>query len=320
MYYVLAVAVLWLVWQILKHYKVLSFAKGNKIFIDDADERAWEIGQRDRAKRLLGYYSLVCACFSRWLFDVHLEKEYKFAIERLNIASKPLGRLLTPCELRGKYIIILLSGVFFGLLALLFKFFLPLFILFAFVASALLLWYIVHRQYYTTRINDEDLLIDLYFVDLFLLMYSGLKKGSRARVMPVMESYVASLKQIGDRQAKLVMLKFSQFFLNNLSMYEDSEAVKRLCDKYRSATIVNFSNVASQSLQGVDTSEALLSFKMQLLSKRQLHLEEKSKKLVARGEKAILLIFVILFQFVVLGWLSKLPLGALQSIWGGWNN
>ena len=105
------------------------------------------------------------------------------------------------------------------------------------------------------------------------------------------------------------MLKFARYFLNLLAMYEDHQAVPKLRDIYHSATIINFCNIASQSLQGVDNFDNLMTFKLQLVDRKTVIMRKRQQQILASGERSIYAIWVILFIFVVVGWYSKLPTG-----------
>ena len=83
----------------------------------------------------------------------------------------------------------------------------------------------------------------------------------------------------------------------------------KLRDIYHSATIINFCNIASQSLQGVDNFDNLMTFKLQLVDRKTVIMRKRQQQILASGERSIYAIWVILFIFVVVGWYSKLPTG-----------
>ena len=157
------------------------------------------------------------------------------------------------------------------------------------------------------KIQDEDEVINMYFIDLYLLMYSKLKQGSKARLQKVVESYIDTLKVSSNVEVQFVMTKFARFFLNNLTMYEDHVAVPKLRERYRSATIVNFCNIAAQALQGIDNGDNLLTLKQELVRRKTDMMKAKAEKLRIQGERSLVLIYVILFIFIGVGWYSKLP-------------
>ena len=126
-------------------------------------------------------------------------------------------------------------------------------------------------------------------------MYSKLRQGSRARLQGTVENYIDSIQQASSTDVTKVMLKLAKYSLNLLSLYEDHVAVPKLKEIYHSATIINFCNVASQSLNGIDNYDNLLTFKMQLVERKTEVMRERSKQLVRKGERSIYCIYIILF-------------------------
>lgn len=166
-----------------------------------------------------------------------------------------------------------------------------------------------YQTAYKTQIADEDEIIDNYFIDLYLLLYSKLRQGSRARLQGTVENYISTLESSKATTESKVMLKFARYFLNLLALYEDHVAVPHLRDNYKSATVINFCNVATQSLNGVDNFDNLITFKMQLTERRTNLMRKRQKEILAKGERSIYAIWIILFIFIIVGWYSKLPTG-----------
>lgn len=266
--------------------------------------------QRDREKLKLDMYSTLTEFFKNILFPDSMAEKHEFYIERLNIRSLPLDRFLTPMELRGKYIALLLLGIILIVPGLFYK---P--ILAASVVCILV--FIGYQQSYEMKIRDEDEILDTYFIDIYLLMYSQLKRGSRGRIGHVVENYLDTLETSSDKRMQEVMSKFANFLLNNLQMYDESRAIAMLRTRYRNATVVNFCNVASQALQGVDNADTLLTFKMDLVRRKKDVMVANAEKLRKRGERSIYLIYLILGMFVIQGWVSKLSgVGGMGSMFG----
>jgi hypothetical protein len=93
---------------------------------------------------------------------------------------------------------------------------------------------------------------------------------------------------------------------NNIEIYgDDSIAVHKMRETYKSAMLVNFFNLAIQSLRGVDNKDKLLAFRMELSQKKLDAMTVKANKMVEKGQKAVMLIFLILAQFIVLSWIAK---------------
>ena len=74
-------------------------------------------------------------------------------------------------------------------------------------------------------------------------------------------------------------------------------------------TVINFCNIATQSLNRIDNFDNLITFQMQLTERRTKLMRDRQKKILAQGEKSILAIWVILFIFIAVGWYSKMPTG-----------
>lgn len=266
--------------------------------------------QRDREKLKLNMFATLTEFFRNILFPASMVEKHEFYIERLNIRSQPLDRFLTPDELRGKYIAILILGIVLIVPGLFFK---PALI----AAIGCIAIFIGYQQSYELKIRDEDEILDTYFIDIYLLMYSQLKRGSRGNIQHVVENYLDTLETSSDKKMQEVMSKFANFLLNNLQMYEDSRAVAMLRERYRNATVINFCNVATQALQGVDNADTLLTFKMDLVRRKKDVMIANAEKLRKRGERSIYLIYVILAMFIIQGWVSKLSgVGGMSSMFG----
>ena len=288
------------VWQILRSFGVFEFSSTPSKTISDIKLERKLNKKRQKEQRKLALYASVTNLFRGILMtDLQYEK-HKYWIQRLELKSKGLNRSYTPEEYRGKYGLLLIVGIFFIPLGVFFK---PAFI----VTVITLFLFIAYPVGLKQQIEDEDSIIDNNFLNLYLLMYSRLKMGSRARLQSVVESYIETIQNERDVKVKNTMLKLSRYMLNTLSQYEDHVAIPKLRDRYNSATIINFCNVAGQALQGVNNADNLLTFKMQLIERKTIAMEKRSEKIYAWGLKSIYLIWVILFFFVCVGWYSKLP-------------
>ena len=258
--------------------------------------------QRKREKTKLQVYSTVTNMFRGILMSELQYEKHNYWIQRLEIRSDKLDRLYTPEELRGKHA---------------FPFFLSLLIIPLGIWKPILwgipilafLYLISYETAYKLKIQSEDDIIDDYFIDLYLLLYSKLKQGSRARLQGTVENYIDTLEHQAETDIRDAMLKLARYFLNLLALYEDHVAVPKLKEAYHSATIINFCNVATQSLNGIDNADNLLSFKMQLVDRKAEVMRKRQQKILRSGESSIYLIWIILFIFVVVGWYSKLPTG-----------
>ena len=300
LYVILGVCTLFIAYMILKYFGVMEVFGVN---IDRSSEvikkEKSDNKKREREKTRLEIYTQVTNMFRGILLPPAKEADYKYYLGRLKYKSNVLNRSITPEEFVGKKFLILCLGVIILPLGVFFKL--------AYVFGAVLILYFFLKPVFMQRkIRDEDEIIDLYFIDLYLLLYSKLRQGSKARLSSVVESYVDTLHTSNNAEMKRVMLGLAEFLLNNLSMYPDHEAVPLLRERYKSATIVNFCNVASQALQGIDNADTLLTFKMALVEKKAQAMRKTAQKLRIKGERSIYLIYVLLFIFIGMSWASKI--------------
>lgn len=301
---IVVLATLFAVYNILKHFGVFEFTSRPRKTVSEIEAKRKFNKKRRREQKLLGIYAQSVELFRGIFMSDLTYQRHRYYIQRLELRSDVLDRLLTPEEVRGKRVLPFLLS----LLVIPLSLFFPVVLLLPIAAFLNLL---VYQSIYKSQIQDEDEIIDNYFIDLYLLLYSKLRQGSRARLQGTVENYISSLKASKSTRESQVMLKFARYFLNLLALYEDHVAVPHLRDNYHSATVINFCNVATQSLNGVDNFDNLLTFKMQLTERRTTMMRVRQKKILAQGERSILAIWVILFIFIIVGWYSKLPTGAL---------
>ena len=288
--------------QILRLYGVFEInTKPRKVVSNIEDERKVR-KKRRREQKLLNTYSSFANMFRGILLTPLTVENNQFYIDRLDIRTKYLGRRYTVEEFRGKHA--LPFGLSLVLIPLVVK--IPFILIVPIVAFIYLVGY---QTLLKQEIQDEDEIIDNYFIDIYLLLFSKLRQGSRARLQTTLENYINTLEGQALTKENEVMLKFARYFLNLLAMYEDHQAVPKLRDIYHSATIINFCNIASQSLQGVDNFDNLMTFKLQLVDRKTVIMRKRQQQILASGERSIYAIWIILFIFVVVGWYSKLPTG-----------
>lgn len=290
------------VWQILLHFGVFEFSKGQSATIEDIKTERSLNRKRRREKSILSFYFSITDTFRGLLLSDFSYEKHKFYIERLNIRSEVLDRQLQPEELKGKYAFTMIIGLFCIPIGVFFPI--------VWIVTVITIFrYATYGFFFNQKIQEEDEIIDNYFLDLYLLLYSKLRMGSRARLQTVVESYINTLETAQNVQMKNTMMKLAEFLLNNLTLYEDHVAIPLLRTRYKSATITNFCNVASQALQGIDNSDNLLTFKMALVRRKTNMMRDRANKLCKQGERAIYAIYIILFIFIGVGWYSKLPTG-----------
>ena len=300
--FIIILATAFAVFNILSLFGVFEYAtRPQKTISEIETKRKFNKKRKFETKKLELYAQSVNMFRGIFMSNVTYD-EHKYYIQRLELRSEPLDRLLTPEEIRGKYVLPFLLSLLTIPLAV----FNPLVIVLPVVAFIMLLFYPTTLK---LKIQDEDEIIDNYFIDLYLLLYSKLKQGSRARLQGTIENYIDTLDKTKNTVESQVMLKFARYFLNLLAMYEDHVAVPYLRNSYHSATIINFCNVATQALNGIENYDNLLTFKMQLTERRTDMMRVRQKKILAAGERSIYAIWIILFIFVAVGWYSKLPTG-----------
>lgn len=300
----IVILTIFVVYNILVTFGVLEYVSMPRKTVSEIETKRKTNKKRRFEMKKLGLFSQSVELFRGIFMSDACYENHQYYIQRLELRSKALDRLLTPEEVRGEKVLPLLLSALVLPLGLLW----PVVLVLPLVAFFNLISY---QTMYKARIADEDEVIDNYFIDLYLLLYSKLRQGSRARLQGTVENYIATLESSKGSMESKVMLKFAKYFLNLLALYEDHVAVPKLRDDYRSATIINFCNVATQSLNGVDNFDNLITFKMQLVERRTNMMRERQKKILAQGERSIYLIWVILFIFIAVGWYSKLPTGML---------
>lgn len=302
LYVIVFVAVGIVVFNILWTFDVFSSSRGAAGSQKDFDKEKKNRKRRDREKAKLELYSSFTDMFKGLVLPDSLRNEHQFIIDRLEIRSTILNRFYTPEELCGRYLIWLFTAVVMIPLGL----FANIFWAFGIVFAAV---YFMYMPWYRMKIAAEDRIIEVYFIDMYLLMYSKLKMHSKGRLHDVVKSYIATLEVSSNIEMRDVMMRLAQFLQNNLSMYTDDVAVMKLRDRYHSPVVTNFCNYASQALQGIQNDEVLFSFRVDLVQKKVQNMEQKSRKMRERGSRAIYLIYIILFIFIAVGWYSKLPTG-----------
>lgn len=290
------------VFQILRLYGVFEINRSSSKVASTIESERKKKKQRRFEQSKLNIYSTFTDIFRGILLPPLTEQKQKFYIDRLDLRTKYLGRRYTAEEYRGKmYLPFILSLVCIPLATIK--------IVFLAVPIAFGLRALTYMVRLKQQVYDEDEIIDNNFIKLYLTLFSKLRGGSRARLQGTVESYADTLESQTKTDETEVMLRFTRYFLNLLAMYEDHQAIPHLRDLYSSNVIINFCNVAGQALQGVDNFDNLITFKMQLINRQTVAMRKKQQAILAKGERSIYAIWVILFIFIIVGWYSKLPTG-----------
>ena len=290
---------------------ILGTRKGVKKSNKQRDKEKSEVNKRKRAiffmKQFSNIYNLIGNSTPEYLFEL------KYLLERNDIQVKALDRRIKPEEVVGIFRFIQMLVVLITLLTVAFTLKAVMFVIALGVFLPKIYTLLLRGQ---IAAEDEQLEID--FPDLYLLLYSRLKKGAHTQLDPTMRDYIRSLNDMyGVGVGHLAIRKFCSRFSANTEIYGDEiMAIKHLREHYRSPTVVNFCNLAIQALTGVDNREKLLTFKQELVEERRVRMDLKAAILVKKGTMAINIIYVILFEFIILSWVSKVDLSLFNSFLG----
>lgn len=227
--------------------------------------------------------------------------DLKYKIGRLNLQIKLLNREIKPEELVGFFRLFMSVTTMIAIIGF-FGTGVPIFLGFlVFLGTP---W--LFEAYASFKIADQDKQLEEEFPDLYLLLYTRLVQGTRARISPVLRDYLTSYEVTYGSEHKSPIKSFVLDFMKNIDLYgDDAIAITRLRDKYRSVMVINFCNLAIQAIRGVNNRDKLLSFKIELTQKRMEQMKVRAARLVSRGRKAVLLVYLILFQFILISWISK---------------
>jgi hypothetical protein len=310
--FVLYLSLFFFVLYITRINNMWGVSKGTKKAKEDV---RLEKNRQKKRLRYLAHLTKFAWVAKNFGFDLtpYKEKTYKYQLARLRWNIQVLNRSVTPLELVGILKTLTILFIFIGVVG----FLLTKSPLFIFSGVALLLPSIF-SAYANGVISSEDAELEREFPDFFLVLYNRLIQGSNIRLAPTLKDYMFSLDVMHGGKCDNIIKNFVMDLRNNIEIYgDDGMAITKLRDKYNSVMIINFCNLAVQALNGVKNSDKLLSFKIELNSRRIEQMKKRADKLVARGSKAVYVIYVILFQFVLLSWVAKLSLtGGLGSILG----
>lgn len=235
-------------------------------------------------------------------------EKYRFNINRGRLMAPYTERNFSPTELLGLFKIVKYVCCFLAVFLTVLTGFKLFLILFVGLFINTIFEYVMEY-----RIMDEDKEIEKDFPDLYMLLYSRLARGTQNRLAPTLDDYIKSIDAVYGEDSHKAMRNFVVDLRKNIEIYgDDSMAVHKMRERYRSAMLVNFFNLAIQSLRGVDNKDKLLAFKMELSQKKLDAMTEAANILVAKGQKAVMLIFIILAQFVILSWVAKAGLSFMR--------
>ena len=291
---------IYLIYTYLVQANIIGVRKGTAKTKEDIKKDKDSLFYRNLFLAGLSFCEKTCESFGFKPNETKLER-YKFFINRLGITLPYIDRNLRPKEVMGFFKLVKFACCFLALfltaltanrifIALIFGFFIN----------------VVFESAMEMKIMEEDKEIEESFPDLYLLLYSRLVRGTNSRLAPVLDDYIKSLDAIDGEESHPAIRKLVLTLRKNIELYgDDSLAIQNMREIYKSAMVVNFFNLAVQSLRGVDNRDKLLAFKMELSQKKLNMMTEKAEKMVLKGQRAILLIYIILAEFVVLSWVAK---------------
>lgn len=297
------------VYFILSSFGVFEFSRGALRTMDTIQVKK----KNNKAKKLESRYLNICTQFAKMFGGVLLTPlaitKHEYYIQRLELRTKYLGRLYTVEELRGMHFFPLVLS----LIMIPIGFIKPFFFLIPVVALG---YAFTYQSTYKGIIADENKIIEDHFIELYLTLFSKLRQGSRARLQTTLENYANTLDSLDKTKEGEVMAKFTKHFLNLLAMYEDHVAVPKLRELYDTPVIINFCNIAAQSLNGIDNLDSLISFKVQLIQRQTEMMKHRQEVLLAKGNRSIYAIWIILAILIIVGWWSKLPTDMISEVFG----
>lgn len=281
------------VWLVCRSQHVGGTASERKLRKEQKQYKQEQEARKRQIKRLNTYrefaYKLGNGASQRLLYD------WDYRISRLFPVIESVGRTMSSLELVGIFRLtqfvlcataiagLVLNGsmVFFALLLI----------------GCTVQW--VFTYICDLLIKQQDANIDNDFADVYLLLYCKLLQGTNAHISNVLVEYLKICDMtMGPNEHKDIR-KFVSDLVTNISVVSDeTTALLRIREKYRTATIINFCNVATQALRGADMADKLLQFKMDLLNHTKLVAEQNAKARAEKAQYAIYAVWVILFEVV----------------------
>ncbi len=298
-----------LVLFITKQHNIWGVKKATSKTKVDVKKAKEEANYRNIILWFLNKADMVCHNFG---FEPSLAiiEKYRYNIFRGRLNVPYVDRAITPTELIGIFKVIKFISCFLAIFLTVLTYNLVFLMFFFGVFVNKLFEYAMEF-----KIIEEDTEIEEDFPDLYMLLYSRLIRGTSMRLAPTLDEYLNSIDAIYGEKSHQAMRNFVMDLRKNIEIYgDDSMAIHKMRDVYRSAMLVNFFNLAVQSLRGVDNKDKLLAFKMELSQKKLDLMTKKAEAMVAKGQKAVMLIFIILGQFIVLSWVAKAGLSFVHLV------
>lgn len=307
---IIYVCILAIGYLVLRNYNIIGNKKGvdnTKKLTKKANKKAFK---RSLMLSLLGFCSTLGQAIGGELSALE-ESELRYRIDRLNLQPKWTGRNYKPIEYAGIFRVINLVAIALGCITM-----------FVFRNPAGMFFFIlltlktVRLYILDSKIQKEDVELEQQFPDFYLLICSRLLRGAYIQLSPTLKEYTES---VSEDELGTPLLKFIARIQSSIDVYADDKiAIVKMRDIYRSAIIINFINLTVQALSGVDNAEKLNAFKNELMTRKLKQMEQKAVKAKEKIQREILLVYVIVFEFVLISWLSKIgpSLSGLRNMFG----
>ena len=228
---------------------------------------------------------------------------WEFRILRMMQTIDIVGRKITPIEMVGLLRFITFLCVSVGIAGVLITGNL---VFIVFVIVGLIVTPAV-KLYCDMTISEQDKAIERDFTDFYLLVHSRLMKGTQAHIASALQEYLNICDETMTYEDHRELRDFVAYLLATITLMGDEyKAVLAVRDKYKSAAVINFCNIASQALQGVDNANNLLQFKIEMVAKQKAQVRIIAEQRAEKAMKSIYAVWAILAEFVIIVMITRL--------------
>lgn len=228
---------------------------------------------------------------------------WDFRIQRLMQPIEAVGRTMTPIEVVGllRFVQFFLISVGIAGLVINGAVFFAILVLIGIVIPS------VVTMICDMMITEQDKNIERDFTDFYLLVHSHLLKGTNAHIANTLTEYIQMCDATMEPEDHKDIRGFAAHLRATISVMSDEQkAINQIRDRYKSATVVNFCNLASAAMQGVDNQEGLLTFKLELIERQKTYVRNVARERAEKATKSIYAIWLILAEFVVIVMVTRL--------------
>lgn len=230
---------------------------------------------------------------------------WDFRIARLFKQDELIGRTWSSLELVGmlRLLQFVCVAIGFSALVLVGNVFSVILIIVGFVIAP------VYAMFCDMLIKQQDANIDKDFADVYLLLHSKLLQGTNAHIASTLTDYLRIADATKPPEMQKDLRQFVRDLVTTIAVVTDERlALLKMREKYKTATIINFCNIACQALDGADNADKLLTFKMDLLNRTKMQAEIDAKERAAKAQQAIYAVWVILFEVIGVVLVPKLSM------------